>query len=151
MRTADRIVDPVSIYCLPIMKPYLDLTGRVALVTGASSGIGAATAVTLADLGAKVALSYHRNRQGAEETRDRIVAAGGTAIALAADVRRAEDIRALVHRASAELGPIDILVNNAGSLVARFGIPRSPRNASTKSWRSTSRAPSSPRRRSPPR
>ena len=83
-------------YYLTIMNPYLDLTGRVALVTGASSGIGAATAVTLADLGAKVALSYHRNRQGAEETRDRIVAAGGTAIALAADVRRAEDIRALV-------------------------------------------------------
>ena len=77
------------------MNPYLDLTGRVALVTGASSGIGAATAVTLADLGAKVALSYHRNRQGAEETRDRIVAVGGTAIALAADVRRAGDVRAL--------------------------------------------------------
>jgi 3-oxoacyl-[acyl-carrier protein] reductase len=104
------------------MKPYLDLTGRVALVTGASSGIGAATAVTLADLGAKVALSYHRNRQGAEETRDRIVAAGGTAIALAADVRRAGDVRALVDRTATELGPIDILVNNAGSLVARFGI-----------------------------
>ena len=104
------------------MKPYLDLTGRVALVTGASSGIGAATAATLADLGASVALSYHRNRQGAEETRDRIVAGGGKAIALAADVRRAEDIRALVDRTATELGPIDILVNNAGSLVARFGI-----------------------------
>ncbi len=104
------------------MKPYLDLTGRVALVTGASSGIGAATAVTLADLGAKVALTYHRNRKGAEETRDRIVAAGGTAIAIEADVRRADDIRALVDRTVADLGPIDILVNNAGSLVARFGI-----------------------------
>jgi len=104
------------------MKPYLDLSGRVALVTGASSGIGAATAVTLADLGASVALSYHRNRQGAEDTRDRILRAGGKAIAVAADVRRAEDIRALVDRAVAELGPIDILVNNAGSLVARFGI-----------------------------
>jgi 3-oxoacyl-[acyl-carrier protein] reductase len=104
------------------MNRYLDLTGRVALVTGASSGIGAATAVTLADLGAKVALSYHRNRQGAEDTRDRIVAAGGTAIAIEADVRRSEDIRALVDRAVTELGPIDILVNNAGSLVARFGI-----------------------------
>jgi 3-oxoacyl-[acyl-carrier protein] reductase len=104
------------------MKPYLDLTGRVALVTGASSGIGAATAVALAELGASVALSYHRNRKGADETRDRIVAAGGTAIAIAADVRRADDIRALVDRTVADLGPVDILVNNAGSLVARFGI-----------------------------
>ncbi len=104
------------------MKPYLDLTNRVALVTGASSGIGAATALTLADLGAKVALTYHRNRKGAEETRDRIVAAGGTAIAIEADVRRADDIRAVVDRTVADLGPIDILVNNAGSLVARFGI-----------------------------
>jgi 3-oxoacyl-[acyl-carrier protein] reductase len=104
------------------MQPYLDLTGRVALVTGASSGIGAATAVTLSDLGARVALCYHNNRRGAEETRDRIRAAGGTAMAVAGDVRRADDIRALVDRAAAELGPIDILVNNAGSLVARFGI-----------------------------
>ena len=104
------------------MQPYLDLTGRVALVTGASSGIGAATAVVLAGLGAKVALSYHRNREGAEETRDRIRSSGGTAIALGADVRRPAEIGALVERTASELGPIDILVNNAGSLVARSGI-----------------------------
>ena len=104
------------------MKPNLDLTGRVALVTGASSGIGAATATTLADLGARVALGYHRNRKGAEETRDRIVASGGDAIAVEADVRQADHIRALVDRTAADLGTIDILVNNAGSLVARFGL-----------------------------
>lgn len=104
------------------MQRYLDLTGRIALVTGASSGIGAATAVTLADLGAHVAIGYQRNKKGAEDTRDRIVAAGGVAIAIAADVRRAADVRALVDRAATELGPIDILVNNAGSLVARLGI-----------------------------
>ena len=104
------------------MNRYLDLTNRVALVTGASSGIGAATAVILANLGARVALSYHRNKKGAEGTRDRIVATGGTAIAIAADVRRAEDIRALVEQTVSGLGPIDILVNNAGSLVARFGV-----------------------------
>jgi 3-oxoacyl-[acyl-carrier protein] reductase len=102
------------------MKPYLDLTGRVALVTGASSGIGAATAVTLADLGARVAIGYHNNRTGAEETRDRIVAAGGMAIAIQSDVRRGDEVRALVTRAASELGPIDILVNNAGSLIARL-------------------------------
>jgi 3-oxoacyl-[acyl-carrier protein] reductase len=104
------------------MQQYFDLTGRVALITGASSGIGAAAAATLADLGAPVAIGYHRNKQGAEETRDRIVAAGGAAIAVEADVRRPEDIRALVDRTSRELGPVEILVNNAGSLVARHGI-----------------------------
>ena len=104
------------------MKPSLDLTGRVALVTGASSGIGAATAETLAALGARVALGYHRNRQGAEDTSERIRAAGGTALAVGADVRRSEDIHALVDRAASELGPIDILINNAGSLVARYSI-----------------------------
>ena len=101
---------------------YLDLKGTVALITGASSGIGAATAAVLAELGAKVAIGYHRNARGAEETRDRIAAAGGTAIAVRADVRRAEEVRALVERTASELGPIDTLVNNAGSLVARRGI-----------------------------
>src|SRR5262245_11657944 len=95
-----------------IMKALLDLTGRVALVTGASSGIGAATAIALAELGARVALSYHRNQQGAEDTRDRIVAAGGKAVALGADVRHGDEVAALVERTVAELGPIDILVNN---------------------------------------
>jgi 3-oxoacyl-[acyl-carrier protein] reductase len=104
------------------MQQHLDLTGRVALITGASSGIGAAAAITMADLGAPVAIGYHRNKKGAEETRDRIVEAGGAAIAVEVDVRRAEAIHAFVQRATTELGPIDILVNNAGSLVARHGI-----------------------------
>ncbi|HMF60711.1 MAG TPA: glucose 1-dehydrogenase [Vicinamibacterales bacterium] len=104
------------------MQNYLDLTGTIALVTGASSGIGAATASTLADLGASVAIGYHRNKTGAEETRDRIRHAGGTAIAVAADVRRSDEVRALVAQVVRELGSIDILVNNAGSLVVRRGI-----------------------------
>jgi 3-oxoacyl-[acyl-carrier protein] reductase len=104
------------------MKPYMDLGGTTALVTGASSGIGAATAMTLADLGARVAIGYHRNVGGAERTRDRIVAAGGTAVAIQADVRDPAAIRALVDRTVAELGAIDVLVNNAGSLVERIGI-----------------------------
>ena len=101
---------------------YLDLSGKAALITGASSGIGAATALTFADLGARVAIGYHRNKQGAEETRDRIAAAGGAAVAIGADVRKSDEVRRLVEQAAAELGPIDILVNNAGSLVERVGI-----------------------------
>jgi 3-oxoacyl-[acyl-carrier protein] reductase len=99
-----------------------DLSHRVALVTGASSGIGAATARTLADLGAHVALGYHLNFEGASEIERRINAAGGRAIALQADVRDVGAIQALVERVASELGPIDILVNNAGSLVKRFPI-----------------------------
>ncbi len=104
------------------MTSFFDLSGTTALVTGASSGIGAATAVALSELGARVAIGYHRNASGAEATRDRICAAGGTAISIKADVTRAVEVTALVERAVSELGPIDILVNNAGSLVARMGL-----------------------------
>jgi len=102
------------------MKSLLDLTGQAALVTGASSGIGAATAVTLAELGARVAIGYHHNQSGAEETRDRIVSAGGNAVAILADVRDAEGVKALVDDATRQLGPLDILINNAGSLIKRL-------------------------------
>ncbi|HXB75480.1 MAG TPA: glucose 1-dehydrogenase [Candidatus Acidoferrales bacterium] len=102
------------------MKNYMDLTGKVALISGASSGIGAATAAVFADLGARVAIGYHQNRKGAEQVQDGIVAAGGQAIALSADVREAAGIRALVEGATQRFGPIDILVNNAGSLVERM-------------------------------
>jgi 3-oxoacyl-[acyl-carrier protein] reductase len=102
------------------MHNFLDLTGRVALITGASSGIGAATAAVFAELGAHVAIGYHHNREGAEQVRAAIDKAGGRAVALQADVRRSDEIRSLVQQASAALGPIDILVNNAGSLVARM-------------------------------
>jgi len=99
-----------------------DLTGSVALVSGASSGIGAATAITLADLGAKVALGYHRNKAGAGEARDRIISAGGHAIAIEADVRQEAGVATLVAGTVSAFGPIDILVNNAGSLIARAPI-----------------------------
>jgi len=104
------------------VKNYMDLTGKVALITGASSGIGAATAAVFADLGAKVAIGYHQNQKGAEQVRESIVATGGQAIALQADVREAAGIRTLVEGAAARFGPIDILVNNAGSLVERMKI-----------------------------
>ena len=105
------------------MQNYLDLTGKVALVTGASSGIGAATALLLADLGAQVAIGYRSNEAGAEQVRQAIIHAGGEAISIRADVRRADEIVALVQHTVDNLGPIDILVNNAGSLVERMRLP----------------------------
>jgi 3-oxoacyl-[acyl-carrier protein] reductase len=104
------------------MRNYMDLSGRVALITGASSGIGAATAAVFADLGAQVAIGYYRNREGAERVQDSIARAGGKAIVLRADMRQPGEVRALVKNAADQLGAIDILVNNAGSLVARMPI-----------------------------
>jgi 3-oxoacyl-[acyl-carrier protein] reductase len=104
------------------MRNYLDLTGKIALITGASSGIGAAAATVFADLGAQVAIGYFHNQKGADEVRGRIVAAGGRAIAIKADVRKASEVRTLVKTVTDQLGPIDILVNNAGSLVKRMRI-----------------------------
>jgi len=104
------------------MQSFLDLSGKVALTTGASSGIGAATAILLAGLGARVAIGYHANAEGAEQARSKILAAGGTAIAIRADVTRADEISSLAATTAAELGPIDILVNNAGSLMQRMRI-----------------------------
>ncbi len=76
----------------------------------------------LAECGASVAVNYHRNQGGAEETRAQIVAGGGRASIIQADVTRSADVRALVARTEEELGSVDILVNNAGSLVERLKI-----------------------------
>lgn len=104
------------------MRNYLDLTGRIALITGASSGIGAAAAEVMADLGAQVAIGYHGNQKGADQVRDRVASAGGKAITVRADVRRSDEIRAMVESVTKQLGPIDILINNAGSLIQRMKI-----------------------------
>src|SRR2546422_9530697 len=99
------------------MSNYEDLNGKVALITGAASGIGRATAEAFAECGASVVINYHQNEAGAEAARAKIEAAGGKALAIQADVTRAADVQELVQRAVEELGPVDILVNNAGSLV----------------------------------
>ena len=104
------------------MNNYIDLTGRVAIVTGAASGIGHATALAFAECGAAVAINYKSNELGAEDLRKQIVALGGRAITIQADVTVAADVEALVRRTSEELGPIDVLVNNAGSLIERLRI-----------------------------
>ena len=104
------------------MSTNSSLNGQVALVTGASSGIGAATAKRLAANGARVAINFHRNQEGADATRDEIVAAGGAAIVVQADVAQASEVESLVKQTNNELGPIDILVNNAGSLIERLRI-----------------------------
>jgi 3-oxoacyl-[acyl-carrier protein] reductase len=101
------------------MTNYLNLANKVALVTGASSGIGAASAILLAELGADVAITYHLNQPGGESVVDRIKSLGRKAVAIHADFRQPEQIRETVTQVADALGPTDILLNNAGSLVER--------------------------------
>jgi 3-oxoacyl-[acyl-carrier protein] reductase len=101
------------------MVNYLDLSGRVALITGGSSGIGAATARTFAQLGAAIAIGFYRNREGAFQVRDEVAKTGAKIIALAANLEEPDRGRALIRETENLLGPIDILVNNAGSLIER--------------------------------
>ena len=104
------------------MQNYLDLSGKVALITGASSGIGAATASLFAELGAKVAIGYHSNGEGAAQVQRRIGDAGGKAISIRADMRKSSEIQSMVKDATEQLGPVDVLVNNAGSLLRRMTV-----------------------------
>jgi len=84
------------------------------IVTGASRGIGAAVARLAAARGFAIAVNYARDREGAERVAGEIVAAGGRAVALEADVSREADVVRLFERAEAELGSLGALVNNAG-------------------------------------
>ena len=90
------------------------LSGRVALVTGGSRGIGRAIAIRLAAEGAKVAVNYAGNKAAAEEVKAIIEKQGGTAHLIQADVSDASAACEMVERVHAELGGLDILVNNAG-------------------------------------
>lgn len=93
----------------------MDFSGKVALVTGSSSGIGAAIAAELANGGAHVALHYRGNADGAEAVAETIRAAGGECGIYQADVSDADAASELVKAVQADIGPIDILVNNAGT------------------------------------
>ncbi|MGQ7938067.1 glucose 1-dehydrogenase [Paraburkholderia sp. D1E] len=90
------------------------LTGKVAVVTGASKGIGAAIAKALAAQGASVVVNYASSKAGADDVVATITAAGGKAVAVAGDVSKAADAKGIIDTAVETYGRLDILVNNSG-------------------------------------
>lgn len=98
----------------------MHLEGKVALVTGASRGIGRAVAIQLAQSGADVAVNYSGSEAAAQETVDAILALGRKAIKIKANVANAEEVAAMVEETHKTFGHIDILVNNAG--ITRDGL-----------------------------
>ena len=96
------------------MSPCPDLNNRVALVTGASRGIGAAIATALADAGAAVAVNYRERAAEADKIAAAIRQRGGRAMTVEADVSQSTAVSRIIEHVTAELGPIDILINNAG-------------------------------------
>src|SRR5690606_28981334 len=114
---------------LPIGGRRMALTGKIALVTGSSSGIGKAIAIRLAREGCDVCVNYHSNQQGGEDTKQQIEQFGRRAIAVQANVGRAGEVRALVQRCITDLGGLDIMVNNAG-----ISIPNSILDVTEAQW-----------------
>ena len=98
-----------------------ELTGKVAIVTGASKGIGAAIAKGLGAVGASVVVNYASSREGADRVVAEIAGKGGKAIAVEADVSKAADVQRLFDETKKAFGSLDLLVNNAG--VYRSGRP----------------------------
>lgn len=90
------------------------LAGKVAVVTGASSGIGQGIAIAMGQAGAKVVINYHSDAAGARQTQQQIEKAGGEAIIRQADVAKPEEAQELIEAAKEQFGAVDILVNNAG-------------------------------------
>ena len=122
------------------------LDGKVAIVTGASSGLGVAFAKALAEAGADVALGARRVEK-LEETKQLVEAEGRRAIAVATDVSKPEDCQALVDATVEQLGRVDILVNNAGKGTAYPATREDARRSSARSSTSTSTAATGWRRR----
>ncbi|MEN0053812.1 MAG: SDR family oxidoreductase [Mucilaginibacter sp.] len=96
------------------------LSEKVILITGSSKGIGAAVAKKVAGEGAKVIINYAGGAQAAEETVNEIKANGGDAIALQADVSKADEVTAMFDAAIAHYGKIDVLINNAGIMITKL-------------------------------
>jgi 3-oxoacyl-[acyl-carrier protein] reductase len=90
------------------------LENKVAVVTGASKGIGAGIAKSLAAAGASVVVNYSSSKEGADKVVEEIVAAGGKAIAVQGSVSKQADVTRLFEETTKAFGPTDILVNNAG-------------------------------------
>jgi len=96
--------------------------GKVAVVTGASTGIGAATALALGRAGAAVVVNYFKSEGPARETEKRLLEQGGRALAVRADVTRKDEVEKLFRAAADQFGTVDILINNAGSLIQRSSL-----------------------------
>lgn len=105
---------------------HAELSDTVALVTGASGGIGRAAALELAARGADVAVHYHRNEKGASETARQVEALGRKAATFTGDLSQRGAATALVASVVARFGRIDLLVNNAGDLVERKPLTEMP-------------------------
>ncbi|MFO1396556.1 MAG: SDR family oxidoreductase [Burkholderiales bacterium] len=99
-----------------------DLKGKVVLITGASTGIGAAAAVAFARAGCKVMVHYNASREAAEGVVQAIATAGGEAASVGGDVMQVADVKRIVAETLARFGRIDVLVNNAGGMLGRVRI-----------------------------
>ncbi|MDO8776637.1 MAG: SDR family NAD(P)-dependent oxidoreductase, partial [Burkholderiaceae bacterium] len=99
-----------------------DLKGKVILVTGASTGIGAACAKAFGALGCKVAVHYNSSKAAAKEVAEAVEKAGGEALVVQGDLRRSTDCERVVTETAKHFKHIDVLINNAGALVKRVPI-----------------------------